>query len=346
MNPIVIAGTGLAGYTLARELRKLDSETPLVIITADDGRFYSKPNLSNAFKNGKTPEALAMSSAEQMAAQLNAEIRGCTRITAIDSASRRIRTDSFELEYRKLVLALGADPIRLAFEGDAADAVLSVNDLDDYTQFRTALERGRRVAIIGAGLIGCEFANDLINAGFEVDIIDPSPMPLGRLLPQDSGAQLVEHLKARGVRWHLGRGAVAVDHKDMALSLTLDDGTVLAADVVLSAIGLRPRTQLAAAAGLTVKRGIVVDRRLQTSAPDIYALGDCAEVNGLVLPFVMPIMHAARALARTLAGDETAVIYPPMPVVVKTPDYPLVVSPPPLDADGEWRRPIVRLPVH
>jgi rubredoxin-NAD+ reductase len=105
---------------------------------------------------------------------------------------------------------------------------------------------------------------------------------------------------------------------------------------VLSAVGLRPRIALAQAAGLATNRGIVVGRHLATSDADIFALGDCAEVAGLVLPFVMPIMHSARALAATLAGKPTPVAYPAMPVLVKTPACPTIVSPPPAGADGEW----------
>ena len=105
---------------------------------------------------------------------------------------------------------------------------------------------------------------------------------------------------------------------------------------MLSAVGLRPRTALAGAAGLAVNRGIRVDRLLATSDAHIHALGDCAEVEGLVLPFVMPIMHQARALAATLAGKPTAIVYPAMPVVVKTPACPTVVCPPAANAEGSW----------
>jgi rubredoxin-NAD+ reductase len=119
------------------------------------------------------------------------------------------------------------------------------------------------------------------------------------------------------------------------LQVELADASVLEVDAVLSAIGLRPRTELARRAGLHVNRGVVTDRLLATSAADVYALGDCAEVDGQTLPFVLPIMHAARALARTLNGMPTQVVYPAMPVVVKTPAMPVVVCPPPA-LPGEW----------
>jgi rubredoxin---NAD+ reductase len=102
-------------------------------------------------------------------------------------------------------------------------------------------------------------------------------------------------------------------------------------------VGLRPATELAQTAGLRINRGIIADPYLQTSAPDIYTLGDCAEICGLVLPFVQPILHAARALAKTLAGEATALHYPVMPVVVKTPACPAVVCPPPQGVQGQWQ---------
>jgi rubredoxin---NAD+ reductase len=337
MAPIVIIGSGLAGYTLARELRKLDRDTPLALMTADDGSFYSKPMLSNALASGKDASDLALKTAAAMAAELNAGVHAGTEVQAIDLAGRRLLTAAGEIPWAKLVLALGADPIRLPLSGEGAAAVLSVNDLRDYARFRAAIEGRKRVAILGAGLIGCEFANDLVLGGHAVEVADIAAQPLGRLLPAEAAAGLRDALAAAGVRWHLGKKAVAVDRSGTALVLRFDDGTHIETDIVLSAVGLAPRTALARAAGLAVKRGIVVDRFLRTSDAEVYALGDCAEVDGQVLPFVMPIMHAARALASTLVGSEKAVIYPPMPVVVKTPALPTVVCPPAPGAAGAWQ---------
>lgn len=336
MEPIVIIGTGLAGYTVAREFRKLDQDTPLAIFSCDDAGFYSKPMLSNAFAQHKTAETLLLSTARQMAAQLRAEVNAHQRVTTLDPTARRIHFAQGEANYTKLVLALGADPIRLPLAGDAAGSVLSVNDRADYARFRAAIAGKRRIAILGGGLIGCEFANDLATGGFQVSVIDIADHPLGRLVPAAVGVTLRDALADRGIDWRLGKSVTAVEHVAGALRVTLSDGTALTADAVLSAIGLRPRTQLAAAAGLNVSRGIVTDRWLATSDPNIYALGDCAQVDGLVLPFVMPLMHAARSLAGTLNGVPTPVSYPAMPVVVKTPACPLVVAPPAAEAIGEW----------
>jgi rubredoxin-NAD+ reductase len=337
MHPIVIIGSGLAGYNLAKEMRKLDKETSLVILSADGGQFYSKPMLSNALASGKQPEAIPLGSAEQMAAQLNATVRPRTRVSAIEPEKHAVHIDNETVTYSRLILALGAEQIRLPLEGDAAHAVRSVNDLDDYASFRSAISGGKSVALIGAGLIGCEFANDLAASGHKVDVIDIADQPLPRLLPPAGGALLRDRLGALGVTWHFGTGVKRVDRAGAQLRVALGNGQEIIADVVLSAVGLKPRTELARKAGLKINRGIAVDRMLATSAPDVYALGDCAEVEGLVLPFVMPIMHAARALAATLAGKPTAVAYPAMPVLVKTPACPTIISPPASGAAGQWQ---------
>jgi len=333
---LVIVGSGLAGYTLAREFRKLDADTALVVISRDDAAFYSKPMLSNALAAGKAAAQLRGASATEMAAQLDARVIPRTQIEAIDPDAHCLQAGGERILYSRLVLAIGADPIRAPLEGDAASEVLQVNDLEGYARFRAALERGRRIVLLGAGLIGCEFANDLAQAGYAVTVVDPAPAPLGRFLPEAAAARMRAALEALGVRWQLGTTATTVSRAGGALQVALADGTLLESDVVLSAIGLRPRIALAQAAGLAVARGIVTDRFLQASAPDVYALGDCVEVEGKVLPYVLPIMHAARALAKTLAGTPTAVSYPAMPVVVKTPAISAVVAPPPGNA-GEWR---------
>lgn len=354
--PLVIIGAGLAGWTTAREFRKLDSSTPVLLITADSGDFYAKPSLSNAFAQKRAPAALVSTPAAKMAASLNLTLLANTAVQGIDTAPRLVRAGAQTLAYRDLVLATGAQAMRLPLEGTAANTVLSVNSLDDFALLHARLAANstapaKRVVIMGAGLIGCEFANDLAQAGHGVTVVDPSPRPLAALLPAAASEQLRQALARLGVSWRLGTTVQAVNHAlepgPTALALRLADGQTLHADVVLSAIGLRAQTALAQAAGLACERAIVVDEQLRTSAAHVYALGDSAQYaqgqwaqgavsGGRPLPFVMPIMNAARALAATLAGTPTALAFPLMPVAVKTPALPLVVAAPAPGSTGDW----------
>lgn len=334
--PVVIVGTGLAGYNLAREFRKLDSETPLLLITADDGRSYSKPMLSTGFAKNKDADGLSMAEPGAMAEQLKAEVRTHTRISGIDPGHNQLWIGEEAVPYRDLVLAWGAEVIRVPVAGDASDAIFSINDLEDYARFRTAAAGKQRVLLLGVGLIGCEFANDLSLGGYQVELVAPCEQVMPGLLHPAAATAVQTGLEGLGARFHLGPVLTSLNHQGDALEAQLSDGSVIACDLVLSAVGLRPRIDLAAAAGLAVNRGVVVDRQLRTSHANIYALGDCAEVDGLNLLYVMPLMTSARALAQTLAGTPTAVTYGPMPVTVKTPVCPLVVSPPPRGLQGEW----------
>ena len=334
---IVIIGSGLAGYTVIRELRKLDKAIPITLVTREPGYFYSKPMLSTALASKKSAEQLQTTNAEGMAAQLEITIIGDADVSAIDTASQTIETSKGSIAYGKLVLSLGSDQIRLPLEGNAANEVITVNDLEEYAQFRLAIEGKKRITILGAGLIGCEFANDLVLGSFEVDVIDLAPQALGRLLPEAAAQMLQSTLSEAGVRWHFATTVQSIDRNGDALSITLANGSVISSDVFLSAVGLRPRLDLAKASGISTGVGITVNRQLETSAKNVYAIGDCAEVDGLVLPYVMPIMQAARTLAPNLLGQALALTYPAMPVMVKTPALPTIVSPPAKGALGDWK---------
>lgn len=332
--PLVVIGTGLAGYNLVKEFRKADADRPVIMITSDDGRQYSKPMLSTGFSKGKDADGLAMNDAGAMAEQLKCEIRTHQTITGINPAQKQVLLGDETLEYSDLVLALGAEPFQLPIDG--AEHLYHVNDLMDYQQFHAAVQGKKRVLVLGAGLVGCEYAHDLSSAGFAVDLVAPDAQPLSRLLPAPCGEALIPALEQLGVTLHLEKAVTSVEKQGEQYIAKLSDGTQLSADAVLSAVGLKPRVTLAQTAALEVNRAIVVDRHLQTSDANIYALGDCAEVEGLNLLYVLPLMNGARALAKTLSGTPTNVVYPVMPVMVKTPTLPIVTCPAAENVQGEW----------
>lgn len=335
-HPIIIVGTGLAGYQLAREFRRTNSTLPLTIITADDGRFYPKPKLSNALTQGQTAEQIATASATDMAAQLNATLYTHCTVEHINTKTKEVFFKDKILPYAKLVLAVGADVIKPPLQGNAESDILYVNHIDHYAAFINMIKNKKSIAILGAGLIGCEFANDLSNAGYEVHVIAPALWPLDLLIPEAIGKLLQNALVQNGVQFYLQCVANQINKENDKFKLTLSNGNHLEVDCVLSAIGLRPHIELAKHAGIKVNRGIIVNRYLETSEPDTYALGDCAEVEGHVLPYITPILNCARSLAKTLAGAKTAAEYPAMPVIVKTPAHPIAVCPPPKNMKGQW----------
>ncbi|MCU4497330.1 FAD-dependent oxidoreductase [Acinetobacter ursingii] len=344
MHPIVIIGSGMAGYTLAREFRKLNPDHELLMICADDAVNYAKPTLSNALVGNKAPEQIQLGDAEKMSTQLNMQIQTHTWVKEIHADRHELVTEKDGQQqiqpYSKLVLAVGANPIRLAIAGDGSDDIHVVNSLIDYRAFRENLAKcnDKRVVILGAGLIGCEFANDLQNTDHDVTVIDLSPRPLGRLLPAHVAEAFQQSLEQSGIRFVLSTTVEKVtkinDGQDYAVILA--NGQTLVADIVLSAIGLQPNISLAKTAEIQTSRGVITNSLLETNQTDIFAIGDCAEVNGTLLPYVMPIMQQARALAKTLTGQTTSVHYPAMPVAVKTPAAPLTVLPAPLDVDVNW----------
>ncbi len=344
---LVIIGAGLAGWTTAREFRKLDTSTPIVLITADGGDFYAKPTLSNACAQKRSADQLVTTPAAKMAETLNVTLRAHSQVRSIDTQAQTLTLSAADgathtQPYAQLVLATGAHPIRIGLQGDASADVQSINQLTDLAHFQRTLGAApKTVLIMGAGLIGCEFANDLLLGGYRVHVVDPTERPLAALLPAAAGDQLGAALHALGAVWHFGATVDAVNRANGSppLAVTLSSGEVVGADLVLSAVGLRADTALASAAGIACERGVVVNDLLQTSAPYVFALGDCAQyasAGARTLPYVMPIMNAARALAATLTGTPTALVFPLMPVSIKTPALPTVVAAPHPAQAGAW----------
>jgi rubredoxin-NAD+ reductase len=359
--PLIVVGAGLAGWTAVREFRKHDRSTPVIVVTADDGDFCAKPSLSNAFAQGKAPAQLISTPAARMVESLQVTLLQRTRVQRIDAAAQSVATSQGRFSYGQLVLATGAQPIRVPLAGDAANEVLSVNHLDDFAQLHARLQRPSRVLVMGAGLIGCEFANDLAIAGHEVTVVDPAPRAIAALLPAEASHALHDALRPLGVRFVFGRSVQSLERHGSGLRARLSAApanahhgegfdaadALVTADLVLSAVGLRADTTLAQTAGIVCDRGILVDAHLRTSHPAIFALGDNAQygsvgasAGGRTLPYVMPIMNAARVLGPVLAGVASPPLrFPLMPVAIKTPALPLVVAPAAPGTQGEWSQP-------
>jgi rubredoxin-NAD+ reductase len=328
-DTIVIVGAGIAGWSVAEAIRQQDADTPLLLVTACPGISYPKPALSTAFAHGKSADDLAEQDAASKAAELNMDVRTETRVIKIDSNKKRLTTAKGGIQYGKLILALGAHQRELPIAGDAADSVLRVNDLMAYKKLRARLEDGvQHVTILGAGLIGCEFAEDLTTAGYQVSVVDPTDYPIASLLPADTARELRMRLQEKGVQWHFHSTVDSIEHSGQHQRAILSNGEAIETDLVLSAAGLIANTQLAEKAGLAVDKGIMTDRYMHTSMDDIYAIGDCAAVEGQVFAYIEPIRRQAETIAADLRGEDKAfAIHPPL-IRVKTPSMPLTICPP------------------
>ena len=333
LEPVVIIGSGHAGYQLAAALRACAPALPITLFTANDGAIYSKPALSNAMALGKDGDTLVHEAALDWEKRLNVRVYPNTKVESIDRLDKRLRTSIGNYPYGKLVLATGASPIAVPVQGEQ-DAMLSVNDLADYRTFRAQLAGKQHVTILGDGLIGCEFANDLAAQDIKVTVVGLGAWPMERLIPQPLGVALQKSLAGVGVEWILQDSIGSVLRSNEKFQITLNSGRQLDTELILSAVGLRPNIALAHAAGLSTERGVCVNVEHQTNDSSIFALGDCAQVAGHWAPYIAPINQAIPALVNSLLGQMTQASLKITPVSVKTPVMPLSVVP--AAVAGEW----------
>jgi len=336
--PIIIIGTGLAGVSVAKEFRKCDALTPLILITQDDGHFYSKPLLSTAFQQGKSPTDLIITDVTLLQKQLNATIMTFSTVLALNTKMQTITVKTpheiMAFAYQQCVFANGATPRPLPTV-EALPAHYRINSLMDYARFKNAQPTWQNLTIIGSGLVGCEFAHDFTKSHLQLNVVTPDPYPLFGLVPEPIGNALAMALTEKGVTFHTQTQVTNASHENTC-HLTLSNQKTLQADAVLIAIGLTPSIAIAFDAGLAVNQGIIVDAHLECSVPKHYALGDCAEIAGVCRQYVAPILSSARALAQTLSGNSTKAILPNLPISLKVDCYPIIASPPRRDAEGTW----------
>lgn len=321
--PIIIIGSGFAAYQLVKAIRRTDRELPIHVFTADDGSDYNKPDLSHVFSRQQNAVDLVRQSGEAFAAEQNIVLYAYCRVDAIDTEMKTVMVSGQLYAYSKLVLATGANAFVPEMAGDAVDRVITLNSLTEFETSQQQLHSAQHVTVIGGGLIGTELAMDLATSGKQVTVIEPSETLMSAMLPEYVAHQLEKSLLQLGVTLAKGTSVYRVDHSERSMVVTLASGMTYETDQVIAAAGLIPNVALARQAGLATARGIMVDSGLQTSAPNVFALGDCAEINGQVMTYLQPALLSANALAKTLLGCPSVLALPPMLVKVKTPHYPI-----------------------
>jgi len=305
---VAIVGAGAAGNSVAEELRHLGFEGDITLIDHDVQAPYDRPNLSKDYLAGKAPEEWIPLHPRPYYEQLGVELLLGRRVTSLDPTGKRLTLDDATTRhFGAIVLAMGAEPVRLSLSGDNGPTVRYLRTLEDSRAIIAATADARRAAVLGASFIGLEVAASLRARNLEVHVVAPSQRPLERVLGPEFGDFVRALHERHGVIFHLGRTAAGVAPG----AVLLQGGERIAADFVVAGVGVRPVTALAAKAGLHVENGVVVNAYLETAAPGVFAVGDCARWpdprgEGLVrIEHWVVAQRQGQAVARVIVGDRT-----------------------------------------
>lgn len=335
---IVIIGAGLAGWHVIDAIRAKDKDIPITLVTADSGDRYHKPMLTMAISQKKSAADLVRATGVDAAEAANVKLLANTQVTDVDTTIQQLQlisaqrsdpanTDYATISYGKLVLAMGAHPIFP--KSLPEDLVWHVNHIERFGQLQEKLATGsQHVAIVGAGMVGTEIAEDLLKAGHQVTLIDLNDAPLSQMLPPKATARIAQAVKSQGINFLGGYQVSAVtrvgsndnDSNDgeklqvdyAPLSSGVDNTDTqplepLMVDHVIASTGLTVDDKLPAAAGVEFDRrtGIVADAAtLRTNAAHIYAIGDCMSINGVACRYVAPLRAQAATIADDILGHE------------------------------------------
>jgi NADPH-dependent 2,4-dienoyl-CoA reductase/sulfur reductase-like enzyme/nitrite reductase/ring-hydroxylating ferredoxin subunit len=272
-SSVVIIGAGAAGGAAAEALRREGYAGPITLIGADEFLPYDRPNLSKDYLAGSAPEEWIPLRSADFYREQNIDTIISTRVEAIDPKQKQVTlSDGRSLGYGALLLATGAEPVRLQIPGDDLPHVCYLRTLTDSRRIIEKTRNAKRAVVIGASFIGLEVAASLRERDVEVAVVGKHAQPLGKILGPELGNLIRQNHEAHGVKFHLGRTPTTIQDRDVRL----DDGTILDCDLVVVGIGVRPNTALAEKAGITTDRGVLVDEFLKTNVPGIFAAGDIA----------------------------------------------------------------------
>jgi rubredoxin---NAD+ reductase len=347
-KPVVIAGGGAAGWAVAQALRDVGFDDAITLVSSCHGDRYHKPQLSVACAGHKTPSMLITESGQAAAARLQIRILTETWISGISAGANILRTTRGGLDYSSLVIATGATPNPLPVA--LAQYCWQINHLHQYTQLRAKLasvNMPQRIAILGAGLVGIEIADDLASQGNLLTLIEANTRPLVQLANDEQAAALTQALAKEGIRILLGttveriirKSAPTSEHSPLLLTLVNKSSLeadvpgetermVLETDLVIAATGLRTDARVARMSGLDFNNGYSVNSAdMTTSVKNIYAIGDCASFDGQTQRFIAPILRQAQTIAHHILR------LPPIPfemhavpVRLKSRSFPLTLN--------------------
>ncbi|WP_350587768.1 FAD-dependent oxidoreductase [Psychrobacter sp. 78a-MNA-CIBAN-0178] len=358
---IVIVGAGLAGWHVIDAIRTKDKDIPITLITADNGDRYHKPMLTMAISQKKSAADLVRATGSDAAEAAQVTLLANTHVINIDPVSQTLQIasstqseTSTAISYDKMVLAMGAHPIFP--KSLPEDLVWHVNHIERFGQLQEKLASGsQHVAIVGAGMVGTEIAEDLLKAGHQVTLIDLNDAPLSQMLPSKATARIAQAVKSQGINFlggyqitevirisdgnNIGKLQVSYEPLD-AQNTVSSQSEPLIVDHVIASTGLTVDDKLPAAAGVEFNRrtGIVVDATtLRTNTSSIYAIGDCMSINGVACRYVAPLRAQAATIADDILGhDHDGYEHKPPMIRLKNKAISVMVTGVP-QAAGNWQ---------
>jgi 3-phenylpropionate/trans-cinnamate dioxygenase ferredoxin reductase subunit len=297
-STFVIVGAALAGARAAETLREQGFDGRLVLVGAESVRPYERPPLSKEYLRGEAGrEKVWVHEDEDFYDAQGIELMLGRTATALDPSEHVVTLDGGEaLRYDRLLLATGAEPKRLPIPGAELDGVLYLRTVEDSDALRERLDQGGRMVVVGAGWIGTEVAASARQRGLEVTLLDPLSVPLERVLGAEVGAVFRDLHADHGVRVLTGTGVAGFEGDGRIERVRTSDSQAIDCDVAVVGVGVAPRVELAEAAGLDVRDGIIVDELLRTSAPDVFAAGDVARAQHPLFIEPIRVEHWANAL--------------------------------------------------
>ena len=305
---LVIIGAGMASGRVIEQLVETAPEAfDITLFNAEPRGNYNRIMLSPVLSGEKTYDEIVTHDADWYAAQ-GVTCRFGEPVVAIDADAKVVTGQHGSVSYDKLVIATGSAPFVIPVPGKDLPGVISYRDLDDTNAMIEAAETGGNAVVIGGGLLGLEAAAGLAERGMNVTVVHLMGHLMERQLDEAAGYLLRKDLESRGITIRTLASTKAIIGEDRAEAVLLEGGETLPADLVVMAVGIRPETRLATDSGLDVARGIQVNAQMQTSDPDIFAVGECVEFNGHLFGLVAPLYDQAKVLAQTLLGKEDAFI--------------------------------------
>ncbi|MFG6149999.1 nitrite reductase large subunit NirB [Halobacillus sp. B23F22_1] len=303
---LVIIGNGMAGIRCVENILRNNSEVfEISMFGSEPHKSYSRLMLSSVLQ-GETSLYDIMIRPHNWYKDNNIQLFTGETVKYIDKASKTLKTDqNREVAYDKLIVATGSSPFMLPIPGADKEGVLSFRTIEDCERLINIADKYKKAVVIGGGLLGLEAARGLLNLGMETEVVHISNHIMGRQLDEQASLMLQEKLEAQGMKFLLDKEAEEIFGNERVEGIRFKDGAIVSADLVIMAVGIKPNIQLAEVSGIETEKGIIVNDLLQTSVSDIYAVGECAEHDGVVYGLVQPLYEQGEVLANHLCQQQT-----------------------------------------